>query len=71
MSKALKKHKLVEEVEDDRANDNGWWAYLKPGWRSLEQTHQVHEDTVRECLEQLRYCEPCDCDECKQLQAAA
>lgn len=69
MSKTLKRHRLVEAVEDDRRNDNGWWCYLKPGWiNTLTDTHCVHEDTVRECLDQLaNHCEPCKCGDCEAL----
>jgi hypothetical protein len=71
MSKNLRAHRLVEQVEDDRHNDNGYWCYLKPGFVcELTDTHCVHEDTVSECLRVLRdMVVPCDCPECKELCA--
>lgn len=67
MGKALARHRLAAEVVDERRDDNGYWVYLIPGWRSTEGTHQVHEDTVTRCLAELRFCEECFCDECIDL----
>ena len=70
VSPRLTNHPLVEEVEDDRHNDNGYWCYLMPGWINyMHEVHHVHEDTVAECLSILKCVEACSCDECGRLIA--
>ena len=32
----------IEDVEDARASQNGWWIYLKQGWIHQHDTHQIH-----------------------------
>jgi hypothetical protein len=58
----------IDEVEDDRQQQNGWWVYLKHGWKSdsdpLGCVHQIHEDTVAECVACLKSVLPCECDDC-------
>lgn len=58
--------RVVESVDDERNLGHGWWFYLKPGWRWVGyNTHCIHRDTKRECLEELRInVEPCDCADC-------
>lgn len=57
----------IDEILDERGDDNGYWIYFKPGWiNEMTETHCIHEDTVRECLRQLRnYVKPCTCRECR------
>jgi len=45
------------------------WLYLKPGWFANGDPglHHVHEPTVKEVLEQLKWIEKCDCEECLTL----
>ena len=64
--KKVRQHKLVEEVSDERNNDSGIWAYLKPGYKVYDDYHQVHEDTWSEVLSVLRSVEKCDCADCKK-----
>jgi hypothetical protein len=61
----------IDEVEDDRGNQNGWWVYLVPGLCRLgsPQEHIVHEDTLAICAQEVRDAEPCDCDDCRQCLA--
>ncbi len=56
----------IDEVEDDRANQNGWWVYLKLGWqdRYNPTCHQIHEDTLKECASIVRDAIPCNCADC-------
>lgn len=58
--------KVVASVEDERHLDAGWWFYLKPGWKvSGYNTHCIHRDTKRECMEMLKYSvERCECETC-------
>ncbi len=45
----------IDEVLDERDQDNGWWVYLKTGWWSPNtETHCIHEDTLKECAALLR-----------------
>ncbi len=59
----------IEEVEDDRGNQNGWWVYLKRGWkvRGLDILHSIHEDSLRDCLLETRMAERCECSDCRQV----
>ena len=45
------------------------WLYLKPGWAANGNygLHHIHEPTAKEVLEQLKWIEKCDCEECEQL----
>lgn len=62
----LHNHPLVAEVSDERGNGDGIWCYLKPGHKLPdEEVHAIHEDTVAECREKLRWVVACDCDGCK------
>jgi hypothetical protein len=57
---------LIDDFEDDRGNQNGYWVYLKYGWRTIDDVvHQIHEMTLRECALQLQCVTECDCRECK------
>jgi len=59
-------HAIIDEVSDERENGDGYWIYLVAGYRNtMTDTHMVHEDTFRECAEQLRdFVEPCTCSDC-------
>jgi hypothetical protein len=55
----------IQCVDDDRNNQNGWWVHLKNGWINPQsETHMIHEDTLKQCLAQLREVEPCQCEDC-------
>jgi hypothetical protein len=52
----------ISEVSDERSTDEGIWIYLIPGWWSPEdETHCIHEDTLKECAAKLKGIEPCPC----------
>jgi hypothetical protein len=59
----------IEDIEDARAVDNGWWVYLKPGWIWQGETHQIHEDTLKDCAEAFDFVERCGCEECKGVDS--
>lgn len=70
----LKKPKTLKDLsEDPRVTDisvetgsgDGIWVYLVAGLCSDPQTHQVHEDTVKDCISYLNDVKPCACDDCK------
>lgn len=46
----------ILEIYDERSTGGGIWIYLKPGYHS-DGNSAVHEDTVRECIEQFSYVE--------------
>jgi hypothetical protein len=60
-------HAIIEDVSDERDNEDGYWVYLKSGWiNKLHEVHMVHEDTLAECADQLKnFVETCSCDDCK------
>jgi len=62
----LRAHPLVDEVLDERSDDNGWWVYFKPGYiNTMTETHCIHEMTVKEVCSQFDYIEKCNCNSCK------
>lgn len=56
----------IESVSDERSSGDGIWLYLKKGWKSSQDTHCVHEDTVKECREELENVMECSCIECRR-----
>jgi len=56
----------VDEILDERDDDNGYWVYLKPGFiNTYSETHCIHEWTAADVLSQARTSiEPCDCESC-------
>lgn len=54
---------------NERDPENGWayWIYFKPGWiNTMTETHSIHEDSVRACLEMTKWIRPCECEDCKR-----
>jgi len=50
---------IIEEIEDDRDHDNGYWVYLTDGWFSPDmESRTIHEDTVKEVLAKFRNVRP-------------
>jgi hypothetical protein len=46
---------------------DGWWCWLKPGyWSSNMECGTLHEDTIREVVEQFDYVEKAPLDYIKQ-----
>ena len=58
-----------DEWGEDYEGPYSHWLYLKPGWFALGDPgrHNIHEPTAKEVLEQLKWIEKCDCEECEQL----
>ena len=55
----------VKEVSDERNNQDGIWVYMKNGYcNSLDETHCLHEDSVKEIVKAFRWIEPCAKDCC-------
>lgn len=56
MPRIAKKYEhMVEEVEDDRINNNGWWIYLKDGYiTTTTDCHTIHEDTWKQAYDALK-----------------
>lgn len=48
---------IIEDFEDDRGNENGYWVHLRDGWVCDESAapHTIHEDTIRLCVRCLRH----------------
>ncbi len=58
----------IDEVLDERDQDNGWWIYLKTGWRCTHmETHCIHEDTLKQCADLLEDIEPCSGPCCRPI----
>jgi hypothetical protein len=70
LPKVLQKYAdQIDGISDERSMGDGYWVELAPGWLSDMETHQVHEDNPRECARVMKWLDPCQCDECKQLLA--
>lgn len=72
---ALRRWKhIIEEIEDYRSqgpDGDGYWVHLKPGWvNTLTETHSVHEDELKQCVEILAkgFIVQCSCAECERLK---
>jgi len=69
--KALKLTKRF--VEEQFRDSDGFWVYLKPGWKSdqdpIGNLHLMSEDTKRECYNHGVL--PCDCEDCRKEIAKA
>ena len=59
--------KRIEEVSDERKFGDGIWLYLIKGWCRDDGAHCVHEDTVKECKEELKYIQVCTCERCTKI----
>lgn len=65
INKIPKKYRsMVEEISHE---PDGWVVYLAPGWRYMDETHNIMEDTWKEVLEGFKEVSPCSCDECLRL----
>lgn len=63
------KHKIkIHSISDERDMGQGFWIYLKGytnvSMDSVEPLHTIHENSITECLKQLRCAEKCDCKYC-------
>jgi hypothetical protein len=62
-------HPAVDMVSDERDCNSGIWIYFKPGWINyMTETHCIHEETVRECIDYWKYVVSCDCEDCKNAR---
>lgn len=59
----------VKEIDDERADGNGYWAYLHAGWRESGGAHVVRADTATVLVERMEYVQRCDCEQCKPRKA--
>jgi hypothetical protein len=56
------------KVQDWYQDSDGYWINLKLGWQWFG-CHAVHEWTVKDALASFSSVEPCDCPDCKGVQA--
>jgi len=56
-SLAPKYHAAIDFITDERNNGDGWWIYLKePYFNTNLECAIIHEQTLTECIQQLRDC---------------
>ena len=69
-----RKARTRKDVENDprvkeiwNEGEDGWWAYLHPGWIWDGELHCIHEDTIKDVCDALNFAvSPCDCEQsCK------
>ena len=62
----------IADIEDLRGQDEGIWVHLANGWRTMDgDTHSIHENTVTECVRELRWAKPCTVPGCCEVKAHA
>lgn len=62
----IRKDPRVQEVTNE--GDDGYWVYLKDGFRDgLSDTHAVHEWSLKDLRGAFKFVEPCDCSDCKAV----
>jgi hypothetical protein len=74
MAKA-KRYTVAQVVAEEYRDSDGYWIYLKPGFRSGQDpagcVHGIVEDTKRDARSWIPNTLTCDCAECLALIAAA
>lgn len=62
----------IQSMDDERDTQNGYWIYLRRGWKSgndpIGCVHQEHEDTLTALVGRMYSVLPCDCAECLDQQ---
>lgn len=71
MNRAVRRWQADSRVEDAFNDSDGYWVYLKPGFRAEPELHMIHEDTVRATDACLRGVEPCTCNACTEAKETA
>lgn len=63
--------KIAEVTWSDGYGDKGAYdAFLRPGWRKCDDiVHTLVNSTAAGLRNEIRAIVPCDCEECRQLQA--
>ena len=57
--------KYQERIQEIFRDDDGYWIYLKKGWRKGDDIcHTLAEDTQKQLMWELRQTKPCDCEWC-------
>lgn len=45
----------IEDLSDERNNDDGWWIYLKePFFNTVLECRTIHEQKLSSCISQLK-----------------
>jgi hypothetical protein len=58
LSKACTQKRFWGVIESVELDGDGYWVYLHDGYiNSLTETHAIHEDTAKDCIEQLCFIE--------------
>jgi hypothetical protein len=64
---------IIDELRDERANGDGWFVYLKPGWAIADHgilgaaQHCFGEDRKQDIWATMKRAAPCNCSECLKL----
>jgi hypothetical protein len=58
--------KLTDLIQEECRDADGFWIYLKYGWRIRGDAHGIVENTKREARAKLAEAVPCDCEECRR-----
>lgn len=64
-----KTDRRIEQIDDERSIGNGWFVYLRPGFR-YGDAHCFSEDTKRDVARTMSQVEPCDCEDCRKALAS-
>jgi hypothetical protein len=55
-------HPFVSDIWKE--GEDGWWVDLKKGYQ-CDETHSIHQATIKDLAEAFLEVEPCDCDKCR------
>lgn len=58
--------KLTDLIQEEYRDADGYWIYLKNGWRIPGDAHGIVENTKRQARAKLADAVPCDCKECSR-----
>jgi hypothetical protein len=60
--------RYASKIDSTDVDSDGWkFVYLKGGW-IYDGVHQIAYGTWKECADSFCMVEPCDCQECKEMQ---
>jgi len=71
LQKLLAEDSRVDRIDDERAEGNGYWVYLAPGYFNADlECHCIHESTVSAVQLAMLSVVPCSCEICRSHQGA-
>lgn len=60
--------KPTDLIQEEYRDSDGYWIYLKNGWRIRGDAHGIVENSKREARAKLADAIPCNCAECRKAK---